>query len=72
MGAQDRCLTRGISYVFEELLAEIDTGPPIDYGYVNPRGDPLDAGRSGVKANLPLRSARPGRSGGVFRKPRRS
>lgn len=39
---KDRCLTRGISYVFEELLAEIDTGPPIDYGYVNPHtGKPL-------------------------------
>ena len=39
---KDRCLTRGISYVFEEMLAEIDTGPPIDYGYVNPStGKPL-------------------------------
>ena len=44
-----RCLTSGLSYVFEELLAEIDTGPPIDYGYVNPStGQPLGP--------LPLRS----------------
>ena len=36
-GLEDRCLTSGISYLFRELLAEIDQGPPIDYGYVNPR-----------------------------------
>ena len=46
---KNRCLTSGISWVFNELIAEIDTGPPIDYGYVNPStGKPLGA--------LPLRS----------------
>jgi len=41
---KDRCLTKGISYVFNQALQEIDLGPPIDYGYVDPHtGKPLGA-----------------------------
>ena len=30
---QDRCVAFGLSYVVEQALAEVDHGPPIDYGY---------------------------------------
>lgn len=32
----NRCLDRGIDYLFEEAVRGVDHGPPIDYGYVNP------------------------------------
>jgi hypothetical protein len=35
-GGVDRCLSFGLSYLFDTTLAEIDYGPPVDYGYVNP------------------------------------
>jgi hypothetical protein len=35
-GGVDRCLSFGLSYLFDTTLAEIDHGPPVDYGYVNP------------------------------------
>lgn len=34
-GAQ-RCLSFGLSYLFDVAMREIDHGPPVDYGYVNP------------------------------------
>ena len=36
-GGADRCLSFGLSYLFDVALADVDHGPPIDYGYVNPR-----------------------------------
>jgi hypothetical protein len=37
-----RCLDRGIDYLFEQAVREIDLGPPIDYGYKSPStGKPL-------------------------------
>jgi hypothetical protein len=35
-GGAERCLSFGLSYLFDTALAEIDHGPPVDYGYVNP------------------------------------
>jgi len=32
----NRCLAFGLSYVVGGALAEVDHGPPIDYGYTNP------------------------------------
>ena len=32
----DRCMSFGLSYMFDVALTEIDHGPPVDYGYVNP------------------------------------
>jgi len=37
VGGADRCLSFGLSYLFDTTLAEIDHGAPVDYGYVNPR-----------------------------------
>jgi hypothetical protein len=34
-GNTDRCLQFGLSYVVEGALAEVDHGPPIDYGYTS-------------------------------------
>jgi hypothetical protein len=40
----ERCLLFGQSYLFNVAMAEIDHGPPVDYGYVNPRtGEKLGA-----------------------------
>jgi len=37
-----RCLDRGISYLFQQAVRQVDHGPPVDYGYVNPStGRPL-------------------------------
>jgi hypothetical protein len=36
VGGADRCLSFGLSYLFDTTIAEIDHGPPVDYGYVNP------------------------------------
>src|SRR6266508_905846 len=36
IGGADRCLSFGLSYLFDTTVAEIDHGPPIEYGYVNP------------------------------------
>ena len=36
-GGADRCLSFGLSYLFHVALDEIDHGPPVDYGYVDPR-----------------------------------
>jgi hypothetical protein len=35
-GGADRCESFGLSYLFNVALAEIDLGPPVDYGYVDP------------------------------------
>ena len=35
-GLAERCLSFGLSYLFDTALAEIDFGAPVDYGYVNP------------------------------------
>jgi hypothetical protein len=35
-GGAERCLSFGLSYLFDTALAEIDHGPPVDYGYVDP------------------------------------
>lgn len=35
-GGAERCLSFGLSYLFDTALAEIDFGAPVDYGYVNP------------------------------------
>jgi hypothetical protein len=32
----ERCLLFGQSYLFDVAMAEIDHGPPVDYGYINP------------------------------------
>jgi hypothetical protein len=33
----DRCLAFGLSFLVDSVFAGIDTGPRVDYGYVNPR-----------------------------------
>jgi hypothetical protein len=35
-GGTQRCMSFGLSYLFHITLPEIDHGPPVDYGYVNP------------------------------------
>jgi hypothetical protein len=42
LDTNNRCLERGIDYLFEETVRGVDHGPPIDYGYINPStGKPL-------------------------------
>jgi len=36
-GGRERCMSFGLSYLFDIAMAAIDHGPPVDYGYVNPR-----------------------------------
>jgi hypothetical protein len=39
---KDRCLSSGLFYLLRQAFFEVDTGPPIDYGYVNPStGEPI-------------------------------
>jgi len=48
----DGCLRDGIGFLFERAVKSLDTGPPIDYGYRNPRtGAKLDT--SGFAKQLP-------------------
>ena len=47
---RERCLNLGFDYLVERTFAQVDTGPPVDYGYKNPStGETLEPWSAGER-----------------------